>query len=116
MAKDKLAIYLRAASVGANPTPEALSAAVKEIEDKIAATKDSTVRGIGYGMIGELYLASKRPRDAMWAFLAVETLYNTEKEEVLKALVRLAQLFKLQMDEDHERLYREKIRRYRLQL
>ena len=52
----------------------------------------------------------------MWAFLAVETLYNTDKEEVFKALVRLAQLFKLQIDEDHERLYREKIRRYRQQL
>ena len=89
---------------------------MKEIEDKIAATKDSTVRAVGYGMIGELYLASKRPRDAMWAFLAVETLYNQEKEEVFKALVRLAQVFKVQMDDDHEKLYREKIRRFRQQL
>jgi hypothetical protein len=115
-AKDKLAIYGRAAQVGGSPSPEALSAAIKEIEDKIAASKDSTVRGVGYGMIGELYLASKRPRDAMWAFLAVETLYNADKDEVFKALIRLLQVFKVQMDDEHEKLYREKIRRFRQQL
>lgn len=114
--KDKLAIYARTARVEANPSPEALSAAVKEIEEKIGASKDITVRGVGYGMIGELYLAAKRPRDAMWAFLWVETVYNQDKDEALKAMVRLSQIFKAQMDEDHERLYREKIRRFRQQL
>jgi len=114
--KDKLAIYTRAARVEANSSPEVLIAAVKEIEDKIAATKEPTVRAIGYGMIGELYLAAKRPRDAMWAFLWVETVYNQDKDEVLKAMVRLTQIFKAQMDDDHEKLYREKLRRFRQQL
>ena len=86
---------------------------MKDIEDKIAATKEPTVRAVGYGMLGELYLASKKPRDAMWMFIWVETVYNQDKDEVLKALVRLASIFKGMMDEDNERLYREKIRRLR---
>ena len=113
-ARDKLAIYTRVAQVGENPSPEVLAAAVKDIEEKIAASKDPTVRGVGYGMIGELYLASKRPRDALWAFMWVETVYNQDKDEVLKAMVRLTQIFKGTMDEEHEKLYREKIRRFRL--
>jgi hypothetical protein len=111
--KDKLTIYSRAAKAGDSLTPETLASAVKEIEDKIAATKDPTVRAVGYSMLGELYLAAKRTRDAMWSYLWVETVYNQDKDEALIALTRLAQIFKLQMDEDREKVYREKIRRFR---
>ena len=115
--KDKLAIYTMAAKAGEKVTnPDDLNAAVKEIEAKIAASKDNSVRAVGYSTIGELYLAAKRPRDAMWAFLWVETVFNSDKDEVMKAMVRLSQIFKMQMDDDREKLYREKIRRMRSQL
>jgi hypothetical protein len=116
IAKEKLAIYAKTASTGGAVSPEALATTVKELEDKIAASKDPTVRAVGYSMIGELYLAAKRPRDAMWAFLWVETVYNQDKDEVLKALVRLEQIFKSQMDDDHEKMTHEKLRRLRSQL
>jgi hypothetical protein len=115
IAKDKLAIIARAGLVGETPSAEVLNAAVKDISDKIAATKEPSVRAVGFSMIGELYLAAKKPRDAMWAFLWVETVYNQDKDEVFKAMVRLKQCFKDQMDDDREKSYQDKIRRFRLQ-
>jgi hypothetical protein len=113
VAKDKLAIYARVGQLGGSPSAEEATAAAKEIEEKIAASKEPTVRGLGYSMLGEVYLAAKRPRDAMWAFLWAETVYNADKDEVLKALVRLQQIFKGQMDDDREKLYKDKLRRFR---
>ncbi len=115
IAKDKLAIYARAGLVGENASAEVLTAAVKDINDKIAASKEPTVRAVGFSMLGEIYLAAKKPREAMWAFLWVETVYNQDKDEVLKAVVRLKQCFKDQMDEDREKAYQDKLRRFRQQ-
>ena len=115
LVKEKLAIYARAGLVGENPAPGTLDAAVKDIEKLIAASKDKSVQAVGFSMIGELYLASKKPRDAMWAFLWVETVYNTDKDEVFSSVVRLKQCFKDQMDDDREKAYQEKIRRLRQQ-
>ena len=113
--REKLAIYSRTGQVEASAGADELAAAVKEIEERVAASKEPSVRGVGYGMIGELYLAANKPRDAMWAFLWVETVYNQDKDEVLKAMVRLEQIFKAQMDDDREKSYKEKIRRFRSQ-
>lgn len=115
--KEKVAIYLRVAK-GASDGLNAdnVNAVVKDVESKIAATTDRGVREVGYGMIGELYLAAKRPREAMWAFLWVETVYNPDKDDVLKAMVRLGQIFKEGMEEDREKAYREKIHRLRAAL
>ena len=86
---------------------------VDEIKKRISASKDATVRAVGFGVAGELYLIANRPRDAMWEFLAVETLYNSDRDEVLKAMCRLVQAFQAQMDEDRPKQYRDKIRLYR---
>lgn len=109
-AKDKLAIYEAAANVMSGGD---LAAGVKTIEDKIAATKDSATRGVGYSMLGELYRDAGRTRDAMWSYLWVETVYNADKEEAFKAMARLVDVFKTQQDEDRVRVYQEKLRRAR---
>jgi hypothetical protein len=112
--KEKLAIYDRAARAAEGGLKaNTVQPVVDEIRKKIAETKDPTVRGVGYGVLGELYLLANRPREAMWEFLAVETLYNADKDEVMKAMCRLVVAFKAQMDEDYEKRYREKIRRFR---
>jgi hypothetical protein len=64
-------------------------------------------------MVGELHLAGGKPREAMWAFLWVETVYSQDRDDVLKALCRLVEVFKAQADDDRARVYREKIRRLR---
>lgn len=108
--KDKLAIYEITAKAADDSD---YAAGIKKIEDAIAASKDPGVRGVGYGMIGELHLIAKKPRDAMWAFLWVETVYNADREDAFKALCRLAEVFKAQGDDDRAKTYREKVRRAR---
>jgi len=109
--KDKVAIYEAAAKAMAGGEP---LTGVKAIEAKIAGTKDSATRGIGFSMLGELYQeAPGRSRDAMWNFLWVETVYNADKEDAFKAMCRLVEVFKSQMDDDRVRAYQDKLRRAR---
>ncbi len=108
--KDKLAMYELAAKAlgGSDPV-----SAVKAIEAKLAATKDSGVRSVGYSLLGELYLAANRPRDAMWSYLWVETVFNTDRYEAFKAMCRLKEVFRVQGDEDRVRAYEDKLQRTR---
>jgi len=108
--KDRLAIFQLAQKHGDDPNPDA---GVKAIEAEIAKTKDPIVRATGYSMIGELYLAKDKPRDAMWQFLWVEVVYNQDRDEMLKALVRLGESFRQQGDDDRAKAYRDKVRRFR---
>ena len=109
--KRRLTIYQLAASKAITSPAEG----VKLVEDEIAKTQDAAIRATGYSVIGELYLAGDKPsaRDAMWAFLWVEVVYNQDKDEVLTALVRLAAVFAQQGDEERAKSYREKARRLR---
>lgn len=109
-AKDRLAIYGLAVKFADNPNPDE---GVKAIEAELAKTKDATVRATGYSMMGELYLAVDRPRDAMWQYLWVEAVYNQDKDELLMALARLSDVFRMQGDDDRSKSYREKMRRLR---
>ena len=73
----------------------------------------SAVRATAFSALGELYLIANKPREAMWEFLWVETVYNADKDEALKAMCRLVEVFKAQMDEERPKAYRERIRRFR---
>ena len=116
-AQDKLAIYERAAKAAESGLKEdSLQVVVDDIKKRISASKDPSVRAVGFSVAGELYLLASRPRDAMWEFLTVETVYNTDRYEVLKAMCRLVQSFQAQMDEERPKQYREKIRLYRASL
>jgi hypothetical protein len=110
LAKDKLEIYEAAAKAAADAD---YAGGLKAVEAKVNAAKDAAVRGVGYSMLGELHLAANKPRDAMWAFLWVETVYNADREEAFRAMCRLTEVFRMQGDDDRVRSYREKIRRTR---
>ena len=110
--RDRLAICQIAAKFAdTNPIE-----GVDPIEKVIAKSKDAATRAVGYEMIGELYLMAKKPREAMWALLWVEVVYNQDHDEVVKALVRLAEAFQLQGDEERAKTTREKLRRVRASL
>ena len=114
-ARDKIAIYERAAKAADGGLKEdSVKPVVADIEKKIAASKDAGVQAIGFSVIGELYLLVNKPRDAMWSFLWVETVKNQDKDEVLKAMCRLVLAFQAQTDEEMQKKYRERIRRYRV--
>jgi hypothetical protein len=89
---------------------------VATIDEMIAKTKDPVTRAVGYSMLGELYLAANKPHEAMWMELWVEVVYNQDRDEVTKAMCRLAECFQAQGDEDRAKATREKLRRHRASL
>lgn len=107
---EKLAIYAAATKALAEKKSKTKPAAeVKAIEDAIAKTSDTSVRAVGHNMLGELYLQIDLPREAMWELLRVEVVDNLDREEVIKAVWRLAECFQKQGDENRARSYREKL-------
>lgn len=79
----------------------------------IDAARDPGARAAGFNARGELFLAAKKPREAMWEFLNVEVVYNQDVEETAKAVRRLIQLFEQFGERDRADQYREKLRKLR---
>jgi hypothetical protein len=125
--KEKVAIF---AEVLALPEPEtvdakllpdeaakAAAAAAKRIRDAvakvetgvIAKAKDPTARAAGFNALGEVYLRHGLLRDAMWAFLWVDVVYNQDKDEQVKAITRLIQVYKATGEEERERQFRDRL-------
>jgi hypothetical protein len=111
--RDRLAICQIVVTAAQSPNP---LDAVPKIEAEIAHTKDPVTRAVGHSMLGELYLIAGKPREAMWAFLWVEVVYNQDPDEVAKALFRLAEIFALQGDEERAKSYQDKARLHRSSL
>lgn len=102
-ARERAAIYKEALAVlpakdGADP-----KAAVGKIDALIAKAKDPAVWATGYAALGEVYLAHKLPRDAMWSYLWVDTVYTQDKDERVRALHRLIELFDEGREKDGEK-------------
>jgi hypothetical protein len=107
--KDRLNLISMAAKAAAgNPLD-----GIAPLEAEVGKTKDAAVRATGQAMLGELYLAGKKPREAMWALLWVEVVYNQDRDEVAKALARLTEVYKQLGDEDRERTNHDRMRRNR---
>jgi hypothetical protein len=111
--KERLAIYEIAAKAAGEGKP---AEGIDKIKAEMNKSKDPSVHATGFSMMGELALAAGKSRDAMWNFLWVETVLNQDKDEALKAMSRLAEIFEAQMDEDQVKKYREKIKRFRTSL
>lgn len=109
--KERLAIYQLTAKSGDKPLE-----GIDKIKAEMEKTKDASVHATGFAMMGELYLAGGKPRDAMWAFLWVETVLNQDRDEAFKAVARLTGLFEAGplADEDQAKKYRDKLKRLRL--
>ncbi len=108
--REKLNIYKAAAeaaqSKASGTKPDAT---VKVIEAIIVNANDSSVKAAGHNALGELYVMFNLPRDAMWEFLWVETVHNQDREELIKAVARLAAVFDLVGDKEHAEIYRKKL-------
>ncbi len=117
-----------ASKPGDAPVPQeavdARIAKVKEsaakIEALIAKAKDLQARGAGYGALGEVLVRHGLMREAMWAYLWVDVVYNQDRDEHVKAVGRLVQIFgalkekeKGDGDKDRAESYRERLPRIR---
>ena len=96
-----------------------VKAAGEKIEATIAKVKDLQARGAGYSALGEMYIRHGLSREAMWAYLWVDAVYNHDRDEHVKAVHRLVQLFTIMKDKagegekDRAETYRERLPRIR---
>lgn len=127
--KEKVAIL---ADVFALPDPEPIppnlpaeeadakaAAAAKKLRDAVAKleaatgsigrAKDGAARAVGYNALGEIFLRHNMPRDAMWAYLWADVVYNQDKDEQIKALVRLVQLCQATKDDERAKQFRDRL-------
>lgn len=111
--REKLAIYDLWAKAEAPVAGTAPADALKKIQASIDASKDNTTRAAGFNAKGELLFAVGLYRESMWEFLNVEVVYNQDKEEVAKAMQRLAELFDKFGEKERSDSYREKLRKIR---
>lgn len=86
-----------------------LAASVKKIEDAIAKATDPSLKALGYNVLGDVYAAQGKARDAMWSYLWVDVVYNQDRGEHLKAMNRLIKIFAGAGDKEKEQLYKEKV-------
>ena len=110
--KERLAMYQLALD-GVKGDDAALPATVKKIEEAIAKAKDPGLKALGYNVLGDCYMAKKRKRDAMWSYLWVDTVYNQDRGEQVKAQTRLIKIFTEDGDADKVRLFKDKVARSR---
>jgi hypothetical protein len=85
-----------------------LKADAKALADRIELCKEPANRAAGHNLLGEVYLQAKLPAEARWQFLWVEAVDNGDRDELVKALGRLAEVFETLGDKDRSALYRDK--------
>lgn len=117
-ARERVTIYERTAKAAGSLIPGKgpdvpVAQFVKPVQDAVDAAKDPVAKAVGYNMLGELCMAAEKPREAMWSYLWVEVVYNQDRDEVAKAMVRLVKAFEAQQDEERTKTYRQKLRQYR---
>lgn len=114
-ARDRLELYnlaLQEARQGLSPA--AIDKLAQQIEQRLDKQTDPQVRATAFNILGEIYRQDpQRLRDAMWAYLWVETVYNTDKYETHKAAVRLLDIFQTLKDEERLQSQRERLRQLR---
>ncbi|MFO0810648.1 MAG: hypothetical protein U0746_18630 [Gemmataceae bacterium] len=88
--------------------PEAI---VKQLEEFIDKTPDASLKAAAYNMTGDVLSRDpKFKKDALYAYLKVDLIYNQDAVEAQKAAQRIADLFQELRDEDRAKKYREKAR------
>jgi len=94
---------------------QAATADLKTVEPQLLATIEKTadpgLKALAYNTLGDCYVAKGNKKDARWAYLWVDSVYNQDRTEFLKALEKLSQVFKDLNDEDHSNKYKEKLAR-----
>lgn len=96
--------------IACNARPDAVEAAAKQLTDLIDKA-DPAVKGLIYNLLGQVYsLDPKRKKDALFAHLWVDVVYNQDPQEVAKAQDRIADLFKALNQDERAKTYRDKSR------
>src|SRR5262249_54430049 len=86
-------------------------AAAKALEEYIDKTADPALKATAYNLLGDHYRRDpKHQKDALYAYLWVDVIYNQDPVESTKAIGRLAGLFHDLKDEERAKKYRDRLR------
>jgi hypothetical protein len=110
-AGDPQAERLKIYQIGCQAATADLKTVEPQLQAMIEKAADPGLKALAYNTLGDCYAAKGKKDDAKWAYLWVDAVYNQDRTELLKALERLAQVFKDLNDEDHSNKYREKLAR-----
>jgi hypothetical protein len=98
--------------IGVKATPDQLPGAVKELESYIAKATDPALKAAAYNVLGDLYRRDpKHLKDALYAYLWVDVVYNQDPVETQKAVARLADVFETLRDDARAKQYRDRLKR-----
>jgi hypothetical protein len=86
---------------------------IKKLQERLAKSNSPIAKAAIYNGLGEAYLAVGRKRDALWSFLWVDTVFNQDRVELIRAVEHLAKLFEEYEDDDRARSYKAKLSRLR---
>ncbi len=112
-ADDPLAARLRVYLIGCKAGKEDAAKLATEITAIIDKTQDAGLKALAYNTLGDCYSAKGMTRDAMWTYLWVDVVYNQDKTEYVKAVDRLARVFKDLNDDQRAEKYRDKLKTLR---
>jgi tetratricopeptide (TPR) repeat protein len=112
-ADDPLAPKLKVYQIGSQIAKTDIGKLAPELTAIIDKTQDASLKALAYNTLGDCYSAKGLKKDAMWAYLWVDVVYNQDKTEYAKAVERLSRVFKDLNDEPRAEKYREKLKSLR---
>lgn len=82
---------------------------VKRLTAVLDQITDPDMKAAAYNALGDCHRAAQRPKDALWAYLWVDVIYNQNRQEHARALYHLVGLFQELKDEKRTKEYRAKL-------
>ncbi len=102
---------VRVYQIACQATPDNVEATARQLEALIDQTADAALKATAYNVLGDCYRRDpKHKKDALYAYLWVDVVYNQDPSEAVKAAGRLADLFGELKDDERARKYRDKAR------
>lgn len=102
---------VRIYEIGCSATNDKIAESVRRLESLIEGTTDRSLKAAAYNMMGDCYRRDpKLKKEAMYAYLWVDVVYNDDAAEVAKAIGRLSEIFAELKDDDRARKYRERLK------
>ena len=107
---DPLAARLKIYQLGCQAGKGNVDAIIAQLKDLIDKSADVALKALAYNTLGDCYNAKSQKKEAMWAYLWVDVVYNQDKVEHAKAVERLARVFKDLGDDVRADRYRDKMK------
>jgi tetratricopeptide (TPR) repeat protein len=83
--------------------------AITSLESLISRVPDPELKARVYNALGDCQRRAKNPREALWDYLWVDTIYHQNPEEHARALYHLSRLFHEFKDEARSAHFRDRL-------